>query len=144
MDTPRGLDEFNTLLNVMPLDAPLVAKMITLWRTELSVKYKRSFEDICSVLNERVLETILEKVKSKKLDAGDVRPVMARLVEGMSMGEATKIEKINDNDLEGEVRTLIKQKPGLRPNAYMGLVMAQFKGKLDAKKAMELITKIVG
>ncbi len=144
MDTPRGLDEFNTLLNVIPLDAPLVAKMITLWRTELSVKYKRSFEDICSVLNERVLETILEKVKSKKLDAGDVRQVMARLVEGMSMGEATKIEKIDDNELEGEVRALIKQKPGLRPNAYMGLVMAQFKGKLDAKKAMELITKIVG
>ncbi len=144
MDTPRGLDEFNTLYALLPLDAPLVAKMITLWRTELSVKYKRSFEDICSVLNERVLETILEKVKAKKIDAGDVRQVMARLVEGMSMGEATKIEKIDDNELEAEVRELIKQKPGLRPNAYMGLVMAQFKGKLDAKKAMELITKIVG
>ena len=38
---------------------------------------------------------------------------------------------------------LIKDKPGLNPNAYMGLVMKKFAGKVDAKTAMESIKKIV-
>jgi len=35
------------------------------------------------------------------------------------------------------------KKPGLRVNAYMGLVMQKFKGKIDAKRAMEILNKLV-
>ncbi len=38
---------------------------------------------------------------------------------------------------------LIKDKSGLNANAYMGLVMKEFKGAVDGKMAMEIIGKFV-
>ena len=38
---------------------------------------------------------------------------------------------------------LIKEKPGLNPNAYMGLVMKNFSGKISGKEVMEIINKIL-
>lgn len=135
------VDEFTMLMRVYDKDGPLVAKMLTLWRTELASKFKKSFEQISEVLTERMLEQVLEKVKAKKLLASDVKSVLVRLVEGASFEEAVIIEKSDDNELEAAIRALIKEKPGLRPNAYMGMVMQHLKGKVDAKKAMELINR---
>lgn len=144
LDSSTGLDEFVTLMKVYGKDAPLVAKMITLWRAELASKYKKSLEEITYVLSERVLEQLLEKVDEKKLAASDVRMVMGRLVEGVSFEKAIVVEKVDDSKLEHEIRQLVKEKPGMRANAYMGMLMAKHKGNVDAKKAMELIEKIVG
>ena len=36
---------------------------------------------------------------------------------------------------------IIKKKPGLSQNAYMGLVMKEFKGKVDGKVVREIIHK---
>jgi uncharacterized protein YqeY len=38
---------------------------------------------------------------------------------------------------------IIKDKPGLNANAYMGLVMKEFKGKVDGKVAMQIINKFL-
>ena len=38
---------------------------------------------------------------------------------------------------------LIKSKPGLSENAYMGLIMKEFKGKVSGKEVMEIIKKFV-
>ena len=61
---------------------------------------------------------------------------------------ATVSKVMNGYDDIGEVTKakvmkIIKEKPGLNPNAYMGLVMKKFKGKVDGKKAMEVINKIL-
>lgn len=137
------LDEFITLMKVYGQDAPLVAKMITLWRQELATKYKKTIDEITLLLNESILETILERVRAKKIDSSDVRSVMTKLAEGISFEQALVVEKQDDNEIEHYIRILVKEKPGLRPNAYMGLVMAHFKGKIDAKRAMELIERVV-
>ena len=137
-------DEFNVLMSVYGMDANLVGKMVTLWRSEISAKFKKSFEDIKSELSERVLEKILTLVREKKLATGDVKQVMIRIVEGVAFEKAINVEKVDDNALEAEVRAIVKEKPGLRANAYMGLVMQRLKGKVDAKKAMELLNEIVG
>jgi Glu-tRNA(Gln) amidotransferase subunit E-like FAD-binding protein len=144
LDTSVGLDEFETLMDVYDMDAPLVAKMVTLWRTELASKYDKTFEEICVILSERVLEQLLELVRDKKLEVGDMRRVMGRLAEGISFDEATRVEKVDYSALEHEIRQLVKEKPGLRANAYMGMLMAKHKGSIDAKKAMELINTVMG
>ena len=138
------LDEFNTLIEVYSKDANLVAKMITLWRAELASKQKKSIEEIKNTLTERMLERILEKVKEKKIEAGDVKAILARLAQGIEFEEAIKVEKISDDEIELEIRKIVKEKLGLKANAYMGMVMAKLKGKIDAKKAMEIIERIVG
>lgn len=138
----RGVDEFVTLMKLLPKEGPLVAKMVTLWRNELATKYGKSFEEIRGILSERVLEQILERVKSGKIDAGDVRASLSRIVEGISFEEAVRFEKVSADALEEEIVKLVKEKPGMRANAYMGLLMATHKGKIDAKKAMEILNRV--
>jgi Glu-tRNA(Gln) amidotransferase subunit E-like FAD-binding protein len=138
------VEEFLALIKVYDKDADLVGKMITLWRNEFRTKMKKNIDDVREILNEGVLEKILEKIRDKELEKGDVKSVMGKVLEGLDFSAALKVEKIEDDEIEKEVRKVLKEKPGLRENAYMGLVMKKFSGKLDAKKAMEIIKRVIG
>ncbi|MBX4212470.1 Glu-tRNA(Gln) amidotransferase subunit GatE [Candidatus Pacearchaeota archaeon] len=137
-----NLDEFEVLSN-LHRDANLVAKMVTLWRSEFASKLKKSFEEIKNILSESVLEKVLEHVVQGHLHEGDVKRVLLKILEGVPVDKAVKVERVNENELEEEIRKIVSEKPGLRANAYMGLVMQKLKGKLDARKAMEILNKIV-
>ncbi|MAG37920.1 hypothetical protein CMI45_00840 [Candidatus Pacearchaeota archaeon] len=136
-------EEFNILMKVYDGNADLVGKMVSLWRNELTKKSGKKVEEVKQVLGERELEKILEAVKSRDLEEGEVKRVMGDVLSGIEIEEAIKIEKVDDNELEEKIRKLIKEKPGLRENAYMGLVMKEMKGKIDSKKAMELVKKVL-
>lgn len=138
------VDSFLALIQIYSKDANLVAKMVTLWRQEIATKENKPLGDILKELNERTLESILEKVNENVIEERDIREVMMRIARGISFKDAIKIEKIDEHALEHEIRMIIKDKPGLRPNAYMGLVMARLKGKINAERAMELINRILG
>lgn len=138
----RAYDELKTLCKVCD-DINLVAKMTTLWRSEIAGREKKDFEEIREKLSERVLEQILEAVSKKKLEKGHVKEVMLAVFEGKSVEKALKVEKVCDDEVEEAVRKLVKDKPGLGKNAYMGLVMKEFKGKVDARKAMEIVKKVI-
>jgi len=140
----RYVDEFLALIKVYGKDANLIARMIVLWRKEFSTKYKKPIEEIKEDLSEAILEKILERVDSGEIDGRDAKEVMEKIIQGKNFDEVIKIEKANDDDLEKEIRKIIKDKPGLRENADMGLVMKRFKGKVDAKKAMEIIQRVLG
>ena len=47
--------------------------------------------------------------------------------------------KINNNT----IRNIIKENPGLRPNAYMGLMISKLGKDVDKRKAMEILKRIV-
>jgi Glu-tRNA(Gln) amidotransferase subunit E-like FAD-binding protein len=138
-----NVDEFETLIKVYSKDVNLVAKMITLWRNEFATKLEKSFEEIKERVSERAIEEVLEALREKKISESDVKGILLRIAEGASAGEALKIEKVSEDELEQEISKIIKEKPGLRANAYMGLVMARLKGKIDARKAMEILQKLV-
>ncbi len=137
------LEEFELLLQIYPIDAPLVGKMVTMWRNEFATKRTKSFDEIKAVLNEIVYEKVLGAVASGKIVSSDVKPVLMKILDGVDLKDALKVEKIDDNEIEKEIREIVKSKPGMRANAYMGMLMARFKGKLDAKKAMELIERVL-
>ena len=143
LEDSEYLEEFYTLLDIYPMDANLIAKMITLWRQEFATKTKKTWMQIKSVLNESVLAEVLRALADEEIVSSDVKPVLAKVIEGTDVKDALKIEKIDDNEIEKEIRHIIKEKPGMRANAYMGMLMAKFKGKLDAKKAMELINRVL-
>lgn len=136
------LDSF-LALSGLNKDANLVAKMVTIWRQEIATKLDKSVGEVIKELHESVLESILEKVSDNTISAGDVREVMIKIAQGIKFKDAIKIEKVDSDKLEHEIREIVKEKPGLRANAYMGLVMSRLKGKIDAKKAMEILQKIL-
>lgn len=138
-----NLDEFEVLLQVYDKDANLVAKMVTLWRNEFSSRYKKSFEEIKTILNEVVLEKVLDAVVEGKINEGDVKPVLVKVVEGTPVEKALIVEKVDDNALEEAIAKIVAEKPGLRAGAYMGAIIQKLGANVDKRKAMEILSKLV-
>ncbi|HTZ41691.1 MAG TPA: Glu-tRNA(Gln) amidotransferase subunit GatE [Candidatus Omnitrophota bacterium] len=134
------IEEFKELMNIMK-NPELIAKMITLWRNELASRFKKDMGDIETAINTDVLEEILKGVKSGKINENNVKNIFNELMNGISIEDAiSKKPEISDN-IEEKIINLIHEKPGLSANAYMGLAMKEFHGKIDGKTAMEIIRK---
>jgi Glu-tRNA(Gln) amidotransferase subunit E-like FAD-binding protein len=138
----EGIDEFNVLMRVYDKDANLVAKMITLWRSELASKLKKTLDEIKIILNEVVLEKVLEYLNEGKISEGDVKGILQKIANGTSIDEALIVEKVDDNILEEQIRKIIAEKPGMRANAYMGLVITKLGASVDKRKAMQILNKL--
>ena len=117
--------------------------MVTLWRSEFASRSKKGFDEIAKILNESVLEKVLESLKDGKINEGDIKEILLKIVNGMSAEDALKIERVNDSALEEQIRAIVSNKPGLKANAYMGLVIQKLGQAVDKRKAMEILQKIV-
>jgi Glu-tRNA(Gln) amidotransferase subunit E-like FAD-binding protein len=137
------LDEFEVLMRVYDRDANLIAKMITLWRNEFATKLKEPIEKIKGKVSEKAMEHVLEKLKEGKISEGDVKGILLKIAEGAKFEDAVRIEKVSDDELEKKISEIVKEKPGLRANAYMGMVIAKLGNTVDKRKAMEILGRLV-
>jgi Glu-tRNA(Gln) amidotransferase subunit E-like FAD-binding protein len=134
--------EFKDLLRV--IDNPqLVAKVLLMYPKEVAKREGISLSKTEKLLNFTVLAFVLEAVKKKKISEKDIKGVLERIVKGKEREDAIKVEKVDVKEIENKIRNIIKSKPGLTANAYMGLVMKEFKGKVDGSQAMKTIKKYV-
>jgi len=134
--------EFKELLQV--IDSPqLVAKVLLMYPKEVAAREGISLEKAEEMLNKEALGFVLETLKKGKIKENDIKQVLEKIVKGISAEDAIKIERAEVSDIEDSIRKIIKEKPGLSANAYMGLVMKEFKGKIDGKIANEIIKKYV-
>jgi Glu-tRNA(Gln) amidotransferase subunit E-like FAD-binding protein len=129
------LDDFEELLGVYN-NPELIAKMLTVWTKEIEKKTNKK-----SNLTLDILETILQAIQSKKITENEVKEIMEEVILGKEIKDTLKREKVKN--IDEEIMKIIKSKPGLNANAYMGLVMSQFKGKINGKEAMEIINKLI-
>jgi len=130
------LEDFEELLQVM--DRPdLIAKMLTIWQKEIKNKTGKNTE----ILTLDVLETILQALQKEKIQENEIKQIMEEVVNGKNVTDTLKREKMEN--IEEEILRIIKEKPGLNANAYMGLVMQKFKGKINGKEASEIIEKLI-
>ncbi len=135
--TEHKLEEFKYLSKV--IDNPqLIAKCLVLLPKEIASTEKRTIRQIEEIIKLDVLEGVLSEV-GKSISENDVKIVLQKLIQGESFKEAITKEKIN---LDQEIKCLIKEKPGLNSNAYMGLIMSKFKGKVNGKEVMDALNKI--
>lgn len=135
------IEELKALFEVYE-NINFIAKMIVLFPKEIASKTGKKLEEIDAVLSD-YYEDILRNIKKKKILEEEVKDLMIRLIEGENFQEAISAEKADYSEIEGEILKIIKSKPGLNANAYMGLIMAKFKGKINGKEAMEIINKMV-
>jgi Glu-tRNA(Gln) amidotransferase subunit E-like FAD-binding protein len=136
------LREFEVMLKIYN-NSNFVAKLMFLLTKEIASHEKIPAEKIEEIFSLDVIESIIRKVVEKKIDEGDVKIVMENLARGKSIDEALKVEKIDNSEIEGEIAKIVKEKPGLSVGAYMGLVMARFKGKVDGKTVMAILNKLI-
>jgi Glu-tRNA(Gln) amidotransferase subunit E-like FAD-binding protein len=130
------IQEFGSLLEIY--NKPnFVAKMILLFPKEISSKIGKNI-DISDFYGD-----VLIALSKKKISEGDVKDILMKIAKGESFKDAIKIEKIDIGDIEEKIMKLIKSKPGLNANAYMGLIMKEFKGKVNGMEIMEVIKKFI-
>ncbi|MDD5700182.1 MAG: Glu-tRNA(Gln) amidotransferase subunit GatE [Candidatus Nanoarchaeia archaeon] len=137
----NAVEDFKEFLKI--LDNPqLIAKILLVFPKEIASHEKLSDEQINEVLNKDILGEVIEAVKKRKILENQIKEVLERIAKGESFENAIKSEKAESN-IEEKIAEIIHEKPGLSANAYMGLVMKEFHGKVDGKTAMEIIKKYV-
>ncbi len=120
------------------------------------LRQKFKGKDVWAIV--RVLTNTPKEIKSK-LKAEDFEEVLSYFYEGNISKEAiidllekklrgekleiSEFKAISEEQLENEIKKIIKEKPNLNASAYMGLAMAKYRGKVDGKKVMELVKKFV-
>jgi len=134
------INEFQELMQICG-NANVVAKTLVLWPKEIKTKLKISDEKFDEKVHIDTFETILKAFNDKTINESDIKHIIEKIVKGTSVKEALKKEKIEN--LEEEILKLVKEKPGLSINAYMGLAMAKFKGKVSGKDIMDILKRVV-
>lgn len=120
----------------------LIGKLLFLFPKELAKKIGKPLDEIEEILDKNVLSFILEAVCNEKIQEGDLKIVLEKILSGVELKESIKLEKKDLIGVEEEIRKIIEAKPGLNPNAYMGLVMKEFQGTVGGGEAMKIIQKI--
>lgn len=138
------LDEFEALLKLYN-NPNFIVKALILWPKEISSKEKLSDKKISERLSVDLIESVVHEVVKGKIKENDVKNVLGELATGKSLSDALKMKsaEVDMGEVEEKIHKIIKEKPGLNANAYMGLVMAQMKGLVDGKTAMDVIRKFV-
>ena len=137
------LNDFKELLKIYPKHSQLIAKMLTIWRQELATKFKKDIGKVERVINMDSLERLLGEVEKGNIDKGHLRQIFSNLMKNILLEDAIKKEELDMDKIEEEIMKIIKGKPGLSQNAYMGLFMKGFKGKILGKEVMDIIKKYV-
>ena len=131
----RKLEEFNELNSVFN-KPDLIVKLLVLWPAEFSKKQKAK-----NKITIDVAESILQALEAGKINENDCKQVEFEYLGGKPIEQALKVERVEN--IEDEIIKLVKEKPGLSINAYMGLAMQKFKGKVSGKQIAEILARIV-
>lgn len=135
------VDDFRNFVRLYD-DVKFVAKMILLFPKEIAKKLNKNYEEVDEIVMDFAGDVLIALDK-KKISEGDVKNVLIGIVNGKSFEEAIKVEKKDVGEIEERILKIIKEKPELSANAYMGLVMKEFKGKISGKEAMEIIKRLM-
>ena len=137
----KKLELFKELIKI-PNKPSLVAKTILLFPKEIAVKEERPVEFVDKILEDNY-NTVLDLLASRKITENEIKDILTEIVQGKSLKEILKKEKADSSEVEEKILKIIKQNSGLSANAYMGIIMKEFKGKINAKEVMDIVKKFV-
>jgi len=135
------INEFKELLDIFN-EPMFIAKVLLVLPKEIASHEKKLQNEVEEILNKDVLIFIAESLRDKKISKEQIKLVMEKIVRGEEMKKAIQFEEKSEN-AEEEILKIIKEKPGLSENAYMGLVMKEMKGKVNAGEVMGIIRKLL-
>ena len=119
----------------------LIAKIILNIPKEIAGHSNLSVVEVNKLFTKDLIMHILEKVKNRELLENQVKMVLEKYTKNKNLEKALKFEKEDRSVVEERIIKIIKEKPGLSEKAYMGLIMKEFRGKIDGKEAAEIFKK---
>ncbi|MCB9358819.1 Glu-tRNA(Gln) amidotransferase subunit GatE [Candidatus Woesearchaeota archaeon] len=132
----KGFDFDALVKKYKKLDAKFIASILVQMPKELKRKSSLDVDSLSEADFEEIL-TYAEKVPKN---------VVPELIEKKVLGEKISVgdfKGVDDSEIDAFVEKIVKDKPGLNMGGYMGLVMKQFAGKVDGKKASEILKKYI-
>ncbi|MEM4230881.1 MAG: Glu-tRNA(Gln) amidotransferase subunit GatE [Candidatus Pacearchaeota archaeon] len=93
-------------------------------------------------ITEKEFQEIFSALDKRKISKNVIIDILIDYASGKFVS-MDKYMVVSKEEIEREIEKIVKLKPGLSINAYMGLIMEKYKGKIDGKKAMELLKKIL-
>jgi len=133
------IEEFKELLKILN-EPSLIAKILLVYPKEIASHEKKTMHFVDNKLNKDVIANVVEAVEYKKISKEHIKKILERIVLGENLEDILVSKK--EENIEEKIMKIIKAKPGLSENAYMGLVMKELKG-IGGKEAMEIIKKLL-
>ncbi|MBW2981054.1 Glu-tRNA(Gln) amidotransferase subunit GatE [Candidatus Woesearchaeota archaeon] len=118
------------------IDAGFIANTLINTPKEIKKRYNVEVDVV------KFIDGIFERLNKGEITKDAVIDILVDLGKGKEV-DYSRFKGASADDVEKEIEKIVKAKPGLSIGAYMGLVMAKFKGKIDGKKAMEILKKYV-
>ena len=128
---------FDKFVKEFPKVKPsFIASTLISTTKELKRKYNIDIDKI----TESEFEEIFKVLNQDKIS----KDVIPSILLDYAKKEFKSFDKytIKKENIESEINKIVKEKPNLSIGAYMGLVMAKFKGRIDGKTAVEILKKI--
>ncbi len=122
----KKLEDFKILLHEHN-NPNLIAKMLTLFQPKKEISIHQ-------------LEEILEEIEKNNIAKTDIKIIMQKLSQGLTMKQATEKPNI---DIKTQAQKIIKEKPALSQGAYMGLLMGKFKGQVSGKEIADILKELL-
>jgi len=131
----KGIDFGSMVSKYKNIEAKFIASVVV----QIPKEIKR--KDGVEVSSEALTE-VLGYLNDGTIPKDAVQDVLVKLGKGGKIN-LNDYKGVDDSALEKEIAAIVKGKPGLNMGGYMGLVMAKFKGKVDGKKASQLLQKFM-
>src|SRR3989344_5597305 len=132
----QGID-FEKYANKFPkVKAEEISKLLI----EIPKDIKSRLNLDASKLKPEDFEEVLGYMSEKRLSKEALTEMLCKKISGEKI-DLSKYEKVEKDEIEAEIKKMLKEKPELTIGAYMGLIMQKFKGKADGKKVMVFLNK---
>ncbi|MEK6860728.1 MAG: Glu-tRNA(Gln) amidotransferase subunit GatE [Nanoarchaeota archaeon] len=105
---------------------------------EIPKEIKARFNLDVEKLKDKDFEFAIENLNKGIIPKSAIIEILSELVKG-NVINIESYRAVSDEKLEEEVKELIKTRPGISFNAVMGELQKKYKGRIDGKKAAEII-----
>ncbi|MDP3917254.1 MAG: Glu-tRNA(Gln) amidotransferase subunit GatE [Nanoarchaeota archaeon] len=129
-------EDFETFVKKYKISPNLIAKTLIEIPKEISSRFKLDTNKI----HRKHYDLVFDALTKNKIDESAILEILTQAARGNEIN-LNKYKKIETSEIESEIVKLVKSNKNLSLNALMGMVMSKYRGKLDGKKAMEIIRK---
>lgn len=136
LEKNKELELFKKLSQFKNIHPPFAAKILLSYPYDIRKKH-RSADPFLVDANDII--AVFEKLNKGEISKDSVLDLLADISLGkkLDFGEY----KLEDIDIETEVKKVLKEKPGLSFGAYMGILMGKYKGKVTGEEIAKALKK---
>ncbi len=136
------IELFETLVKAYDANQKFVASVLVDMPKEIDARYGKEGAQ-SSRLTAADFELVLQHYANGDLERGGVFQTLLERARGKVV-DVHQYKTISDEKLESELQDIVNKNPGANINALMGDVMKKYRGRVDGKKVMMILQKLMG